>query len=147
MMDPHEFARQQGQVAGQQAAGADAEPTDVLDLMDLLLCAYAKAGHLTEVTDAQHEAVGRFAAFGNEYLARRRVVSTGVVDGEFSLVFDDGQAVPLASTEPVPPRPDSTIPITIPREHKMKGMNVVDSSVPMTTGNVGSPVRGSRPRG
>ena len=141
-MDPYEFAQKQGQVIG-STDSADDEPTEVDDIMDLLIQAYTRAGHMTaDVPEASYEAVCSFADFANQYLAERRVVSTGLVDGAFSLVFDNGQAVPLASVEETKPkRPDSTIPITRPRDHKMKGMPVVDNSVPVTTGTVGSPTR------
>lgn len=141
-MDPHEFSRQQGQVAGTGSTPEEA-PDAGNDLMDLLIGAFGAAGHLNSMSQDGQEAVASFAEFSNKYLAGRRVVSTGVVDGEFSLVFEDGQAIPLASEEQEPARPDSTVPITYSRETKMKGMVVVDTSVPMTTGNAGSPVRRS----
>jgi hypothetical protein len=145
-MDPYEFARQQGQTIGSRANEVD-EPTEVDNIMDLLIQAYTRAGHMTaDVPEASYEAVCDFAAFANQYLAERRVVSTGIVDGAFSLVFDNGQAVPLATeAAQAPKRPDSTVPITTPREHKMKSMQVIDNSVPVTTGTVGSPTR--RPKG
>ena len=142
-MDPYQLAQRQGQVMGAKAPADDADAAE--DLMDLLVRAYAAAGHLGQLTSpGERDAVARFAAFGNEYLAGRRVVSTGVVDGNFSLVFDDGQAVPLASAEEKAERPDSTVPITRPRDSKMKGMPVVDGSVAITTGTVGSPTRPAR---
>jgi hypothetical protein len=141
-MDPYEFARQQGQTIGSKPGQPGEEPLDDEDLMYLLFSAYVAAGHLPEQDNDKFHAVSHFCEFSNNYLARRRVVSTGVVNGEFSLVFEDGVAVPLATTEPATAaRPDPTIPITRPQDSKMKGMPVVDSSVPVTTGTVGSPVR------
>ncbi len=139
-MDPYEFARQHGQVIGANRDLPE-EPVDAEHLMDLLLQAFAIAGHLETTTENGQATVARFVTFGNQYLATHRVVSTGMVNGEFSLVFDNGRAVPLATSEPRATRPDATIPITSPRDSKMKGMPVVDNSVPVTTGQVGSPVR------
>jgi hypothetical protein len=120
---------------GQPGAGPG-DLYDAEDLMDLLLQAYGRAGHMEGLTEEQRDLLGDFAEFGNSFLYEHRVASTGVVDGGFALVFDDGQSVQLASGLPdVPERPDSTVPITRPKEHKMKGMAVYDGSVPMTTGN------------
>lgn len=139
-MDPYEFARQQGQTIGAKTDESADQPADANDLMDLLLAAYIAAGHLTNVDE--HNVVVGFAQFSNDYLDQHRVVSTGVVDGVFSLVFQNGQAVPLASAPPAAAcRVDLTVPITRPQDSKMKGMSIVDNSVPMTTGTVGSPVR------
>ena len=133
-MDPFEFARQHGQVIG---LNPDIEePEDGENLMELLLRAFVAAGHLATSTEDGQAVAGRFVTFGNKYLATHRVVSTGMVNGEFSLVFESGQVVPLATSPPVPGRPDSTIPITSPRDSKMKGMPVMDNSVPVTTGQV-----------
>jgi len=136
-MNPYELAQQQGQVLGGPAPDDEAAGTD---LLDLLTNAFAAAGHADDLTHEQSEAVGRFAGFANDYLSRHRVISTGVVDGEFSLVFEGGRTVPLATAAQVaPPRPESTVAITTPRDAKMKGMAVVDTSVPITTGRVGTP--------
>jgi hypothetical protein len=131
-MDPYTYAQQQGQVAGQRPREQhDDEAAD--DLMDLLLHAYDTSGHMGPLPPECQDAVAAFASFANGYLAARRVASTGVVDGGFALVFEDGRAVQLASVESAgPARPDPTIPITRPRDQKMKGMTVVDTSVPMT---------------
>lgn len=142
-MDPYEFARQQGQVAGKPASEVE-EPGDAEDLMDLLVQAYVIAGHLNDASDAEQVLVTHFAEFSNNYLASHRVVSTGIIDGEFSLVFESGRAVPLSRPEQIPARPDPVVPITTPRDSKMKGMNVIDTSVPITTGSTGSPIK--RPR-
>jgi hypothetical protein len=139
-MDPYEYARQQGQTIG-SSPGQSGEPEDVEDLMDLLIQAFASTMPAQGMTAEQKQMLVQFAGFSNHYLATRRVVSTGVVNGDFSLVFEDGQAVPLATSEPKVQRPDPTIPITSPRDSKMKGMPMVDNSVPVTTGQVGSPVR------
>lgn len=144
-MDPYELARQQGQILGQAQAGQH-DLIDAEDLMDLLLQEYTRAGHLETATEADREAIGRFAQFSNDYLAENRVASTGVVDGGFALVFDTGQAVQLASSAPeTPGRPEpTTVPITTPKNFKMKSMMpVVDNSVPMTTGD---PHKARRPR-
>jgi hypothetical protein len=134
-MDPYELARQQGQVMGQAGAGPD-DFIDAEDLMDLLLQAYSRAGHTQDMDEHGHKILGDFAEFCNGYLYENRVASTGVVDGGFALVFDTGQSVQLASGEPEKPaRPDSTVPITMPKSSKMRGMAVYDGSVPMTTGD------------
>ena len=131
-MDPHEYAQQPGQVIG--APARDPDVYAATDLMDLLVNAYFVAGNLDNLESAEQESVERFCVFANKYLAEHRVVSTGVVDGAFSLVFQGGQTVPLASEPDAPPeRPESTIPLTTPKESKgMKGMPVVDNSVPIT---------------
>jgi hypothetical protein len=142
-MDPYTFAQQQGQVIGSKA-DLDDDPADAEDLMDLLLRACARDGYMADMTEAERTAIAVFADFSNKYLTEHRVVSTGIVDGAFSLCFEGGQTVPLATeATQAPQRPDGTVPITMPKEHKMKGMNVVDNSVPVTTGSVGSPTRRS----
>jgi hypothetical protein len=141
-MDPYDYALRQGQVAGQSPA-VDPDDYAADDLMDLLFHAYGAGGRLDGLPEAERGAVAAFARFANDYLAGRRVASTGVLDGGFALVFEDGRSVQLASSEPAtPPKPDPTIPITRPKEQKMKGMTVVDTSVPMT----GFDPRARRPR-
>jgi hypothetical protein len=143
-MDPYTYAQQQGQVIASQPGDADPlngyEPED---LLDLLLYAFAQAGRLAALDRPGKQAVGDFAAFANDWLTRNRVVSTGIVDGEFALVFEDGTTVPLASQPEGKPqaRPDPAIPLTLPRESKMRGMPVVDTSTPIT-GTRSGPGRG-----
>jgi hypothetical protein len=134
-MRPYEFAQQQGQVIGKSANDPADAVSDPADLMDLLFQAFCGSKDADSLSTDHLDAVALFAQFSNDYLAQRRVASTGVVDGGFALVFEDGQSVQLASTEPAEPvRPDSTFAITKPKESKMKGMTVVDTSVPITTG-------------
>lgn len=134
-MDAYEYAQQNGQVIGTPADAEDPlagyEPED---LMDLLLFAFARGGRLAALDPAGRRAVGEFAAFANDWLARNRVASTGIVAGDFALVFEDGSAVPLASRpeDRAPDRPDPAIPITVPRAGKMRGMPVADTSVRIT---------------
>jgi hypothetical protein len=131
-MDPYDYALKQGQVAGQKPSG-NPDDGDFTDLMDLLAAAFLASGQMDHVQGEGHQVLTAFAKFANNYLAERRVVSTGIVEGAFSLVFEDGVAIPLASSEPATPqKPVPVIPITIPKESKMKGMTVVDTSVPMT---------------
>jgi hypothetical protein len=142
-MDPYEYARQQGQVMGQPDVPAD--DYDAEDLMDLLLHAYHAAGHVTGVEEGgTREELARFAGFCNDYLADHRVASTGVVDGGFALVFEDGRAVSLATVaEAAPARPDPVIPITTPKSSKMRGLPVDDTAIQITTGD---PHKARRPR-
>jgi hypothetical protein len=136
-MDPYELAQRQGQVIG-GTADADQEPVTGTDLMDLLRNAFLATGRWEGMCQEDQDAIDRFTKFAGEYLAATPVISTGVVDGAFSLVFEGAVAVPLSPAGPAPPqRPDSTVPITIPRELKMRGLPVRDNSVPMTTGNIG----------
>jgi hypothetical protein len=145
-MDPHEFAQKQGQVAG--TSGGDDEPYIGIDLLDLLHNVYLGSFLPGSPPQESWEHIERFIKIGCAYLKEHPVISTGVVDGQFSLVFQGGMAVPVVDTEPgkLPrPRPDSTIPITMPRETKgMRNMDVRDSSMPITTGNVGAQPRKAR---
>jgi hypothetical protein len=142
-MDPYEYARQQGQVMGQPDVGPG-DDYDAEDLMDLMLHAFAAGGHMKDMEPPACEAIGFFAGFCNAYLAEHRVASTGVVDGGFALVFDDGRAVTLASAEEAAPaRPDATVPITTPKSSKMRGLPVDDTAIQITTGD---PHKARRPR-
>ena len=101
---------------GQAGAGPD-DLYDADDLMDLLLQAYARAGHTEDLSDRDREVLGHFAEFCNSFLYEYRVASTGVVDGGFALVFEDGQSVqPASGAEQVPERPEVTIAITRPKD-------------------------------
>lgn len=133
-MDPYSYARQQGQVIGAESGEDEADTYRPEDLLDLLLYRYARAGRLGSLDRPARQAVGDFAAFANDFLAENRVASTGMVDGEFSLVFEDGTPVPLASRPEArgPARPETAVPITTPRSGKMRGMPVRDDSVPIT---------------
>jgi hypothetical protein len=131
-MDPYNFAQRQGQVIKQP--GVIDRPEDEAGAENILeLVLHAFSDKMTLMTTEAREAVTDYVKFANAYLAERRVVATGNVDGSFALVFEDGHAIPLATTEPAkPPRAENTIAITMPKEQKMKGMSVVDTSVPMT---------------
>jgi hypothetical protein len=133
-MDPYDYARQQGQVMGQPDPGPD-DDYEPEDLMDLLLHAFATAGHMDDMPAESRQAIAVFAQFANDHLGTHRVASTGVVDGGFALVFEDGRAVPMASVEAAPERPDPTIPITTPKDSRMRGMKVDTTAVQITTGN------------
>jgi hypothetical protein len=135
-MDPYQFSVQQGQVIGDEPVTVVDDGYEPEDLMDLILYRYARDGHLNRPAGSEQEAVAQFAAYANRFLERNRVASTGLVDGAFALVFEDGSSVPLSSSpEPArPARPEVVVPITTPRTGKMKGMPMRDDSVPITQG-------------
>lgn len=133
-MDPYSLHQMQ------QAGALDPRPEDApADLLELLLDKFVETAYGRQVAATPHlrEALINFLACGKAYLQGNPVVGQGMLAGGLTMVFEDGENVPLvAPREEGPARTSEVYAVTTPREGRAaKGMSGGESEAIGVTGH------------
>jgi hypothetical protein len=122
----------------QQAGAFDTpDPEAPADLLELLLDRFAATAIGQQIIQSpQHRNIlVQFLDFSSSFLQNNPVVSHGFFDAGLTLVFQEGETLPLVRSADVAraTRPDPVYAVTQPRDARMKGMPIgPDQSVAVT---------------